>query len=116
MRAVVRGSLILMITAANLYKFKGRPRSPAEGFSWYHTTVHSFKNCHFQSSTQHAFALYKRLFTTLKLFSTPLGPGGLRLQSQDHCLGPHALLESFTETQSIPSKFLQSRPLARSVM
>lgn len=34
MRAVVRGSLILMMTAANLYKYRRQPHSPAEGFSW----------------------------------------------------------------------------------
>lgn len=71
MRAVVRGSLILMITAANLYKFKGRHDSPAGGFNWHQITVHSFEKCHRQSSAQCVFVLEERLFTSLKLFSTP---------------------------------------------
>lgn len=80
MRAVVRGSLILMITAANLYKFKGGPDRNLVGpvFLFSLATINTFKACH------NTYLLFKCFFTTLKLFSTHLGAGELQLQSQDH--------------------------------
>lgn len=78
MRAVVRGSLILMITAANLYKFKGGPDRNLAVFLYNLATINTVKASH------NTYLLCKCFFTTLKLFSTYLGAGKLRWQSQDH--------------------------------
>lgn len=76
-RAVVRGSLILMITAANLYKFKGKAHSQAEIFSWYHTSIHSLKNYHFHKAQHNMYLLCRSvvlyIFQGGKYFPTTCG-------------------------------------------
>lgn len=66
-----------MITAANLYKFKGKTHSQAEIFSWYHTSIHSLENYHFHKA-QHNIHLLCRsivlyIFQGGKSFPTTYG-------------------------------------------
>lgn len=74
-------------------------------------SVHSFKNGHFQSSTQHAFTLWVFVYYHEVIFTHQpphAGPGGLKLQSQDHCFVPYILLsslESPLESPLVPVKF-----------
>lgn len=65
MRAVVRGSLILMITAANLYKFKGGPDRNLAVFLFSVTTINTSKACH------NTYLLFKCFFTTPKVIFHP---------------------------------------------
>lgn len=94
MRAVVRSSLILMITAANLYKFKGGPDRNLVGpvFLFSLATINTFKACH------NTYLLFKCFFTTLKLFYTHPEAGELRLQSQDYW-DPSALRKGSFESK-----------------
>lgn len=111
MRAVVRGSLILMITAANLYKFKGKSDRNLAAFLFSLATINTFKACH------NTYLVFECFFPTQKVFPTHLGAGELRPQSQEHW-DPSALGNG-SEGKALSPRFtfgLYSAFLARRAM
>lgn len=111
MRAVVRGSLILMITAANLCKFKGGHHCPAKGFNWYCIFCSFFQEWSLSKINTVCICFVSLCLPLWNYFHTlppHPGPGGLKLQSQDYCFFPYILfssLESLLESPLFPVKF-----------